>query len=176
MKALKVLLIGAAVLLAVLVGGGMLLSPHFTVVRSITIQAPAERIYPLVADPHGWARWSAWHRRDPAMQIDYSGPASGAGAGWAWRSHSEGDGRMRFTAAEPGKRLSYELFFPDFGRTSHGQFRFDPNGDGTQVTWTMDGDMGRNPLHRWLGLCMNLLVGPDFDSGLARLKAIAEQR
>lgn len=175
MKALKVLLIVVAALLAVLLAGGLLLSPKFNVSRTVTVNAPADRIYPLVADPHAWRQWSAWNQRDPAMAIEYSGPASGPGAVWAWKSKSQGDGRMTFTTAEPARRLGYELFFPDFGTTSTGEFRFEPNGGGTQVTWTMDGDMGRNPLYRWMGLFMNKMVGPDFDAGLAQLKALAEK-
>lgn len=175
MKALKVLLIVAALLLAVGLGGGLLLSPKFTVSRTLTINAAPEKIYALIADPRGWALWSAWNRRDPAMAIEYSGPASGAGAVWAWKSKSQGDGRMTFTSAEAPKRLGYELFFPDFGTTSTGDFRLDANGGATQVTWTMNGDMGRNPVYRWMGLFMDKMVGPDFDAGLANLKALAEK-
>jgi uncharacterized protein YndB with AHSA1/START domain len=175
MKIIKILLVAAVVLMAIVLAGGMVLSPRFTVVRTVVIDAPAERIYPLVADPRSWQQWSAWHQRDPAMTVEYSGPTSGTGAVWSWQSKSEGDGRMTFTTAEPAKRLGYELFFPDFGTTSTGQFRFEPNGASTQVTWTMDGDMGNNPLHRWMGLFMNQFVGPDFDTGLANLKALAEK-
>ena len=143
--------------------------------EKLTISAPPEKIYALVADPRGWQQWSAWNRRDPAMAIEYSGPASGSGAVWAWKSKSQGDGRMTFTNAEPPERLGYELFFPDFGTTSTGDFRLEANGGATQVTWTMNGDMGGNPVYRWMGLFMDRMVGPDFDAGLANLKALAEK-
>jgi len=175
MKALKVLLIAIVVLLALLVGGGLLLSPKYTLSRTVTVNAPAEKIYALVADPRGWKQWSAWNQRDPAMAIEYSGPASGAGAVCAWKSKSQGDGRMTFTTAVAPRRLGYELFFPDFNSTSTGEFRLEANGGATQVTWTMDGDMGRNPIYRWMGLFMDKMVGPDFDAGLANLKALAEK-
>ena len=175
MKALKILLIAVVALIALLCVGGMLLSSKFPVTRTTTINAAPDKIYALIADPRGWKAWSAWNQRDPAMAIEYSGPASGAGAVWAWKSKSQGDGRMTFTSAEPGKRLGYELYFPDFGTTSTGDFRLDANGGGTQVTWSMDGDMGSNPIYRWMGLFMNKMVGPDFDTGLANLKTLAEK-
>jgi uncharacterized protein YndB with AHSA1/START domain len=174
MKALKTLLIAIVLLLAVLLACGLVVSPRYTVIRTVTINAAPEKIYPFIADPRGWKQWSAWNQRDPAMAIEYSGPASGAGAAWAWKSKSQGDGRMTFTTAEPPKRLGYSLYFPDFNATSTGDFRLDPNGGATQVTWTMDGDMGRNPINRLMGLFMDRMVGPDFDTGLARLKALAE--
>lgn len=175
MKALKVLLIAVVVLLALIVGGGLMVSPKFSLSRTATINAPAEKVYALVADPRAWKQWSAWNQRDPAMAIEYSGPASGPGAVWAWKSKSQGDGRMTFTTAEAPRRLGYELFFPDFNSTSTGEFRLDANGGATQVTWTMDGDMGANPVNRLMGLFMDKMVGPDFDAGLANLKALAEK-
>ena len=139
------------------------------------VAAPAERIYPLVSEPRRWKDWSVWNQRDPAMSITYSGPATGAGAVWEWKSKSQGDGRMTFTAAEPGRRAAFELFFPDFGTTSTGELLLAPEGSGTRVTWTMNGDMGRNPLMRWMALMMDGMVGKDFDAGLANLKALAEK-
>ena len=117
-----------------------------------------------------------WPLGEPLEQrpVDPVG-LTGAGAVWAWKSKSQGDGRMTVTSAEPGKRLGYELYFPDFGTTSTGDFRLDANGGGTQVTWSMDGDMGSNPIYRWMGLFMNKMVGPDFDTGLANLKTLAEK-
>jgi len=175
MKILKWLGVVVGLLAALLVGGGLLLSPRFNVSRSTVVQAPADKVYALVASPRQWKAWSVWNRRDPAMQIDYSGPESGPGAVWQWKSKSEGDGRMTFTAAEPGRRVVYELYFPDFGTTSTGAFSFVPEGGGTRVTWSMEGDFGRNPLMRWFALFADKMVGADFEGGLANLKALAEQ-
>ena len=155
--------------------GGLLLSPKVIVARSIVIAAPPDKVYALLVDPRQWKRWTAWNRRDPQMQIDYSGPPSGVGAKWAWKSKSQGDGEMTFTAAEPGKRVGFDLYFPDFGTTSKGELRFEPAGAGTRVTWTMNGDMGKNPLYHWFALGADSMVGKDFAEGLAGLKAAAEK-
>lgn len=175
LKVLKWLVIILVGLVLLLFAGGYALSPKFTAVRSTTVNAPADKVYGLIADPREWKRWSVWNQRDPAMAITYSGPPSGAGAAWEWKSKSQGDGKMTFTAAEPGKRVAFELFFPDFGTTSMGTLDLAPAGAGTQVTWTMNGDMGSNPLYRWMALFMDKMVGPDFEAGLANLKALAEK-
>ena len=175
MRFLKWAGVSVLVLAAVVLIGGLILPSTFTVIRSTVVGAPAERVYELVADPRGWKKWSVWNQRDPAMQITYSGPASGAGAKWAWHSKSEGDGEMTFTAAELPKRVAFDLFFPDFGTTSQGELLFAPEGKGTRVTWTMRGDMGRNPLFAWIALNDDSMVGRDFDGGLAGLKAAAEK-
>jgi uncharacterized protein YndB with AHSA1/START domain len=175
-KLLKTTFAVIALIGIVLTLGSFMLSSEFQVQRSLTVAAPPERIYELVAEPRRWKEWSVWNRRDPAMQISYEGPVSGVGAVWAWKSTSEGDGRMSFTAAEPGKRLGYDLYFPDFGTTSTGEITMAPEAGGTRVTWSMNGNMGSNPMFRWIALFADRMVGADFEGGLANLKQLAEQR
>ena len=165
-------LVALVVLLIVI---GLFLPSTFKVVRSQQIAAAPEKVYGLVADSRAWKQWSAWNLRDPQMQIRYSGPPSGPGAKWEWTSKSQGDGAMTFTAAEPPRRVAYELFFPDFGTTSNGDFSFEPRAGGTLVTWSMNGDMGRNPLYHWFALAADGMIGKDFAEGLSGLKAAAEK-
>lgn len=170
--ALKVVgyLIGLIVLLLL---AGFLLPSAFKAERSVTINAPAEKIYPLVANTKEWKRWTVWNQRDPNMQVTYAGPESGVGAKWDWKSKSEGNGGMEFTSAEPNKRLGYKLTME--GMTpSNGDVILAAAGNGTKVTWTMAGDAGMNPMTRWFGYFMDRLVGPDFEAGLANLKKLAE--
>jgi uncharacterized protein YndB with AHSA1/START domain len=175
LKLLKRTLIALLLLVALLFVGGYALSPEFRAVRSTVIAAPADKVYALLADPRDWKRWTVWNQRDPGMAITYSGPASGPGAAWAWQSKTEGSGKMTFTSAEPGKRLGYELYFPDFGANSTGALDLSAEGGGTKVTWTMNGNMGSNPMFRWIALFGDKMVGPDFEAGLSNLKALAEK-
>lgn len=175
MKILKWLVVTLVGLAAVVVGGGLLLTPTFTVVRSVEIAAPADKVAALVEAPRQWARWTVWNRRDPAMTMRYEGPERGTGASWSWESASEGSGRMVFTQVDPGQRVVYELSFPEFDTTSTGELRLAPLPAGTWVTWTMNGDMGANPVWRWFALFMDRMVGPDFEAGLANLKSEAEK-
>ena len=164
--------VGALALLAVAVG--FCLPSAFEVRRAIDVKAPPARVYDLVADPRLWSKWSAWSRRDPQMDVSYSGPPFGQGARWSWKSKSEGTGSMEFVRVVPNARIEYSLLFADFGLRSGGQFAFEPREGGTRVTWTNAGDVGGNPLKHYLALMMDRLVGPDFEAGLANLKAVAE--
>ena len=175
MRILKWLLGGVLGLVALLAVGGWLMGSDFRVTRSVLVQAPPEKIYPLVADPRAWKQWSVWNQRDPAMAITYSGPPSGVGAVWAWRSATEGDGRMSFTRAEAPGLVAYDLYFPDFGTTSRGELRFVPEAGATRVSWVMEGNMGRNPFFGWMALFADGMVGKDFEAGLAGLKSVAEK-
>lgn len=165
-------IVGAVALMIVLVG--LVLPSTFSVERSIEIKAPARTIYDYVVEPKQWAKWSVWAKRDPAMRITYSGPPFGMGAKWSWVSKSEGTGSMQFTRVEPDRRVEYALAFPDFGMKSSGALAIEPAGERMKVTWTNSGDVGPNPLKRYLAFMMDRMVGPDFDAGLANLKALAE--
>ena len=83
---------------------------------------------------------------------------------------------MQFTRVEPDKRVEYTLTLQDFGMRSTGALALDPAGTRTRVTWTTSGDVGPNPLKHYLALMMDRMVGPDFEAGLANLKALAESK
>ena len=61
------------------------------------------------------------------------------------------------------------------GRPAEATFRIEPADIGSRVTWTFDTDLGRNPFVRYFGLMFDSLIGTDYEKGLAKLKAAAEQ-
>ena len=175
MKILQWTLAVVGIIALAIVGTGFFLPSKFEVARSVVVNAPAEKVYDLVVDPRQWKNWSEWNRRDPKMDINYSGPPFGQGAKWAWKSDSQGTGQMEFTRVEPNRRVEYTLHFPEYNMRSGGAFTLEPAAGSTRVTWTNAGDVGTNPLKHYLAAAMDKLVGPDFEAGLANLKALAEK-
>jgi len=175
MRWLKFALVAVVLLMVAVVAVGYALPAEYKVERTIVINAPPERIYPLVAAPRRWMQWSIWTRRDPQMTVSYFGPETGAGAGWRWDSKTEGRGEMTFTAADPARGLTYKLYFPDFESTSTGDFLLTPDASGTRIIWNNSGSVGSNPLRHYMAVAMDRLVGPDFEAGLANLKVLAEK-
>jgi uncharacterized protein YndB with AHSA1/START domain len=175
MKIVQWTLVALGTLMLLIVGIGIFLPSEFEVQRSTEIDAPPEKVYDLVVDTRQWKTWSVWNRRDPNMRIVYSGPPFGMGAKWSWESKTEGRGAMEFTRVEPNRRVEYRLQFPEFNMTSNGALILEPSGKGTRITWTNVGDTGSNPLKHYLAAMMDRIVGPDFEGGLANLKALAEK-
>jgi uncharacterized protein YndB with AHSA1/START domain len=169
----SLVVIGSILLIVVIVG--VLLPARFDVRRTVHVNAPPERVYDLVVDTRRWKDWSVWTRRDPDMRIAYAGPPFGMGAKWTWESKSEGKGSMEFTRVAPNRRVEYKLNFPDFNMVSTGALSMEPADNGTDVTWTLGGDTGSNPLKHYFSFVMDRMVGPDFEQGLANLKALAEK-
>ncbi len=148
---------------------------HFAVSRSAEMSVPAAKIYPLVADFRQWPKWSPWEKKDLAMKKTYSGAPTGVGQIYEWQGNKDiGKGRMTMLAAEPNRELRIKLEFLDPGPfTNDARFTFVENGGKTTVFWRMEGESD-GLMQKAFGLMMDTLVGPDFEAGLAAMKAAAE--
>jgi uncharacterized protein YndB with AHSA1/START domain len=165
----------------VLAGAGVLVAAalqpdSFRIARSLAIKAPAERIYPLIADFHHWGAWSPYETLDPAMKREIGGAASGVGATYAWAGNSEaGAGTMRITEADPPSRVVIDLAFTEpFEANNTTTFTLAPEGDGTLVTWAMEGESSFPFKVMGLFFDADQMIGQDFETGLANLKSEAE--
>ncbi len=174
MKMVKWIAIVVGTLVAVFFVGAALMPSSYKVERTTTIYAPAAKIYALIADPKAWTRWTVWNEREPNMKMAFKGEPSGQGARWEWEG-KDGKGNMEFTRAEPGKAIHYALGFPEMGMSSRGALTLTPAGNATQISWTNEGDVGKNPMMRWFVPFMDAVMGPDFEGGLKNLKALAEK-
>ncbi|HEY1848453.1 MAG TPA: SRPBCC family protein [Opitutaceae bacterium] len=153
---------------------GFMLPGHYRVERSVIVDAPPARVFPLVADLRSWAKWGVWFERDPGMKIEYSPATTEVGAWSQWQSKSQGDGKMTISSFRAPEDFEYKMEFSDVGMVSQGSVLLAPVPGGTKVTMAMQGDLGRSPLYRWLGVFMDRMVGPDFVAGLANLKRLGE--
>jgi hypothetical protein len=151
--------------------------PAFSVRRSVVVQAGPERIFPLIEDFRRWPAWSPWEDRDPQMRRDYAGAAHGIGATYAWEGNKAvGKGRMAITGVQPPRQVDIQLdFLQPFEAHNRAVFSLQPGGGGTEVSWEMTGPT--NAVTRLMQVfgAMDRMVGKDFEAGLAKLKAVAEQ-
>jgi uncharacterized protein YndB with AHSA1/START domain len=149
----------------------------YTVERSVTIDAPPARIYDQIADFRKWPRWSPWEDLDPELERSYSGADAGTGAVYAWSGNRRaGQGRMQIIDAAEPTRVDIDLVFEKpFTSRSDTRFTIELAGPGSRVTWSMTGK--KTLMTRAMGIfrSMDKMIGPDFDKGLARLKATTEQ-
>jgi len=178
---LKVLLIiGAVIVLAVAVLLALAASrpDTFRYSRSIVVNAPPEKIFPLIDSYAAWRAWSPYEDKDPGMKRTYRGPASGVGAGYAWEGEPKkvGSGSMETLESTPPSKVKIKLDFTvPFEAHNTAEFTLEPAGGGaTTVTWAM---YGPNPfISRLMGMVFNMdkMIGADFERGLQRLKTQAE--
>ena len=148
----------------------------FRVERSTRIEAPPEKIAALIADFHQWGAWSPYEKLDPAMKRTYGGAASGKGATYGWQSDGQaGTGSMEILEAAPSKITIKLDFIKPFEGHNTAEFVLQPQGGATQVSWAM---FGPSPyVSKLMGIFFNLdtMIGKDFETGLANLKAASEK-
>jgi hypothetical protein len=147
------------------------------IARSTQIQAPADRVFPLINDLPTWQSWSPYEKKDPDMQRSFTGPAAGMGAKYAWAGdRTVGEGRMEIVESIAASKVAIRLeFLKPFQHTAMAEFTLQPGGNGTTVTWAMTGPA--NLMSKVMGMFFNFdkMVGGDFEAGLADLKALAEK-
>jgi hypothetical protein len=71
----------------------------FHIQRSISIDAPADKIFALIDDLHNWDQWAPQDKEDSSAKKTYSGPVHGAGCS---RIRSPGPGIM--TSNRPDRK------------------------------------------------------------------------
>ena len=170
-----------AVILAVAIAAVLILAATkpttLRVQRSVSINAPPERIFSLISDFHQWVTWSPYEQKDPAMKRTYSGAERGRGAAYAWDGDKNvGSGRMEILDVSAPSKIVFKLdFFKPFEGHNTAEFTMLPQGDGTHVTWLMHGPA--NFMSRLIQVFLNLdkMIGKDFEAGLANLKTITEK-
>ena len=150
---------------------------NFRVERSITVQAPAAKIFPLLNDFRQFSSWSPWQKLDPAMQVTHSGPASGPGAVYTWKGNSDvGAGRMEVLKQVPDTNVIVKLdFLEPFEGHNTSEYTLKPAETGTTVTWAMYGPSPYISKLMGIFVSMDSMIGKDFERGLANLKAVAEK-
>ena len=176
MNTLAIIAIAIVVLLAALVLFALTRPNRFEVRRTASIRAPADRIFPLLTDFQRWGAWSPYEKKDPAMRRTFSGAATGRSAVYAFEGNGQiGAGRLEITEASPSSRvaLTLDMIKPMKGHNEI-EFTLQPTGDSTMVTWAMRGSSPFLAKVMHLFFNMDRMIGRDFETGLANLKANAE--
>ncbi|MGE0492064.1 MAG: SRPBCC family protein [Vulcanimicrobiota bacterium] len=179
---MKKIILGILLLVGLVVGSvvvaALMQPPEYHVERSIKIAAPPAEVYAVIADLDRYGEWSPWESLDPKMKKTIQGEPGQVGTSYAWSGNSKvGEGKMTIRQAIEGERIDLDLeFLKPFASSCQVAWVLAPDGEGTRMTWSMD---GRNDglVPRVFGLLMDMdgMIGKDFQSGLERLKTICEQ-
>ena len=172
----NIVISGVVIVAGVLAYAGM--RPNsFRIQRSASIHASPDKIFSLIDDFHHWAEWSPWEKLDPDLKRTFSGPPAGVGTIYEWDGNKKvGTGRMEILSTAPASRLEIKLdFLKPFEAHNTAEFTLTPNGADTEVVWAMHGPAPYITKLMGVFVSMDSLLGKDFETGLANLKAVAER-
>lgn len=147
----------------------------YTVERAQRIQTSPTSVLERIVDFRRWQSWSPWEDLDPELRRRFSGAESGVGAVYEWEGNRKaGAGRMEITSVEPDAVTIDVQFLKPFKSRSTAAFTVRPSGADTTVSWTMIGPKTVMTTVMGIFKSMDAMIGPDFEKGLARLKADIE--
>ena len=174
---LKTILIAIPVVIAGVLAYAATLPDTFHVSRSLEVHSPRESVFPLIADMQRFNTWNPFNKKDPNIKGTYSGPTSGPGAKYAFEGNNDvGSGDLAIVDVASPSRVTMKLDMLEPMRASNNiTFTLEPDGQGTRVTWAMEGQMPYIGKVMHLVFNMDKMVGKDFENGLANLKALAEK-
>jgi len=168
---------GIVVLCIVVVLGLAATKPdEFRVARSTSIKASPEKIAPYINDLRRHVEWSPWEKMDPGMARSYSGNPAGVGQHYDWDSKKDvGAGSLHITEITAARTKMNLDFVRPFKSNNFVEFAFEPKGEATQVTWTMNGVTPYWAKIMHVFVDADKMVGGAFDQGLSDLKQLAEK-
>lgn len=173
MEAMVIIVVG---LIAVILTYAATRPDTFRIQRSISMNAPPERIFAILSDFRQSEKWSPYERKDPTMKRTFGGAASGKGAVYEFDGNKEvGKGRLTITDTVPHSKVTIALDMVEpFKAHNTVEYTLERRGGLTDVTWGMT---GQSPyLAKVICIFMNMdrMVGKDFEAGLTNLKAVVE--
>ncbi|QBF31868.1 SRPBCC family protein [Thalassococcus sp. S3] len=164
------ILSGTAGILILAAAGTMLLPRHVHVERQAMISKPAQEVIARASSSAGYQTFNPYLTADPALKIEPFGPDQGVGA--AFRFDGK-DGTGTQTVAEVTESsVRYDIDLGPMGKPTQ-RIEATPISGGTRVVWSMDADMGFNPIGRVMGLFMDGMIGKTFEQGLKNLDKAA---
>ncbi len=171
------ILIAILAILGAILTYAFLQPEDYRIERSLSINKPAEIIFPYLNNSKMINEWAPWPEIDPELIMSYSGFAEGVGAKSSWDS----PGQMGAGSATVVESIPYQLvrtqleYTRPFSMLQEAEMSISTDGTQSTVKWAVK---GRNTfIQRVVCIFMDMdkMVGGNFESGLSKLKALVEK-
>jgi hypothetical protein len=142
--------------------------------RSAVVSAAPNIVFSALSSPTSFHQFNPFKDVNPDLQGVISGPPAGIGAQYTWSS-SGGNGSQTIVSMKQDAEIKMQLELGFRGRPTQ-TFLISPVAGGSKVTWVQDGDLGYNPVARFIGTTLDGKLGPVYENGLQKLgKMLATQ-
>lgn len=156
---------------------GVILPSSYHVERSVTVNKPAKLIFPYLNNIQKWPAWTSLNQnKDYSLEQQFYGPNQGIGSGMTYRGDKLGKGKIEIVDNELNDHVSYSLLINNRFQTQGNIQIIDISDSSSQVTISLDGDVGFHLPNRYIILMMDNIAGSLFQESLNHLKLIAESK
>lgn len=165
------IILGVLVALVVLLA---LIAPKtYHVSRSVILDHDPVKVWPHLKFLKKQQEWSPWAKKDPNMELTFTGVDGKIGAISHWNGNKDvGEGEQEITKIKEGERIEQDLrFFKPYKSQSDCYMNLDAvDGTKSKVTWGFSGKNKFPMSIMMLFMSMDKMVGKDFEQGLQNLK------
>ena len=144
--------------------------PKTYVKRSILIDAPISKVYPLLNNFEQWTAWSPW----AILEKEATVSVAPDGKFFSWEGNRIGAGEMKITDEIVNQSIHADLTFLKPWK-SHAKivYSLSENNNTSKVSWEMHSSL---PFFMfWMKPMMQNMIGMDFERGLKMLKDLVEK-
>lgn len=142
--------------------------PALKLSRSITIDAPKEKVSKILSDFHTWPKWSPWLISEPTAKVDVETD----GKAYTWEGKRVGSGAMKIENETDEGIYCDLVFLKPWKSKAKTHFTLNESAGKTTVTWFMDSSL---PFFMFfMKKSMEAYIGGDYDRGLKLLKDYVE--
>jgi hypothetical protein len=164
-------------LIALLLIAGLFISKDANFEKSVSINAPIEKVWDSVNSLGALDKWSPWDEKDPNIKKTLTGTDGTVGAKQAWVSEVKnvGEGSQTITNLQSPSLLETKLeFLKPFKSTADAYVKLSETNGVTEATWGFKSQMPY-PMNL-MKIFMNFEKSMDteFGIGLTKLKNICE--
>jgi hypothetical protein len=171
MKLFKVYLI-VFIAVGLFVGVSRFFSAQYNVSEKIIIEKNVTQSFAYLSNLRNWEKWSLWNKEtDSTLVFFYTPNTQTIGARQYLSSEVLGKGFFEITALSTDSVLAYKMKLREGEMTANGFFTFvalSPNQ--TEVIWTDTGNVGNNPIKRYMIPLVTKSTSQTFKNGLQRIK------
>lgn len=148
------------------------LKPHFSMSRSIVINAPVSEVFKRLPDLNEYNKWNPFSAGDTTHTTQVTGV--GLDSYMTWKGKNSGEGKMTIAEVKINHKIKINMeFYAPMKGEGVVYWIVVPTPDGNaEMKWTFDQDMPY--FQRYFGLFMDKMMGKHFERGLATYKTIVE--
>ncbi|MBQ4856799.1 SRPBCC family protein [Pseudoalteromonas sp. MMG007] len=170
-KPLKMLIQSVLLLSLVLVLIGLILPQHYSVSKTVKINAAQEVVKPLFTDFSQWYKWSPWEKVDSSIEFNIGEPSSGVGAHQSWQG-KWGYGEMTITAVSDNK-IDFNILL-NAEHIITGTFTFIEQNNTVTLTCIIEGQTTAPLISGYTAILSEYVLKNTVSLGLNNLQTIAQ--
>jgi hypothetical protein len=151
----------------------------YRIESTVVVNKPVGYTFAYLNNITNWNDWSPWNTDlDSTLTFFYSPVKTGKGATQYFSGNAIGSGRLTIQNSLQDSIITYDfkLHFNEADFISGATFYFEPTNNQTRLHWVDSGDVGYNPLHRFMLPSKIKSTKNSFDEGLNKIKLVIEAK